>query len=124
MLSFDEFRAISIRERNKDSATAPNKANTKPNSSKSSKSATKKEVELDFDTIKNKTSSENTTKNQTQQQSVKKPQSKSWTTSLGEFLELHSMQIFYMLLLIADTFGGFAEIYLLHETSLANNAAA
>ena len=124
MLSFDEFRAISVRERNKDSVTAPNKASTKPNASKSNKSTVKKEVELDFDTIKDKTSFENTTKKPTQQQPVKKPQSKSWITSLGEFLELHSMQIFYMLLLIVDTFGGFAEIYLLHETSQANNNAA
>lgn len=87
MLSFDEFRAINNRERNQD------KIGEEKHGSKSAKKSLEQNLHGD-DLLKKETKT-----------------SKSLTQSIGEFLEYHSMQIFYIILLLLDTFGAFLELY-------------
>lgn len=100
MLSFDEFRAVNNREKNKDNVKEKEPAKK-----------AKKKVEI----------AENNEKKSDNETDRKAPVSKSFTESIGEFLELHSMQIFYILLLILDTFGAFLELYFLHNLSRHEN---
>lgn len=90
MLSFDEFRAINNRERNKEKVK-------------------EQEVAAKKSTAK-KTDPNKGNHNDKQANSPRK----SLVQSLGEFLEYHSMQIFYITLLILDTFAGFLELYYLY----------
>lgn len=85
MLSFDEFRAINNREKAKASVTFSD--TSKPSDVKKAATQTAK--------------SESTPENR----------SMSWTGSIGAFLELHSMQMVYIIFLVLDTFCAFAEIY-------------
>lgn len=91
MLSFDEFKAINNREKLKASAL-----NEKTNTSPAIPKPTLQE-------------SQNADSSQPEKDIISPPQSKR---TIGDFLELHSMQIFYSMLLLLDTFAAFTEIYL------------
>jgi hypothetical protein len=96
MLSFDEFRATANRERNKENV----KEQDAPKKSR------KKSAILEDDLNNNRDGN-----------IAEKTQGKSIPESIGEFLELHSMQVFYIVLLILDTFGAFLELYLMQLSS-------
>lgn len=87
MLSFDEFRAINNREKNKDKVKEPENPAKKTN--KKASDGSKRPTEKD----------------------QAKPPRKSLVESVGDFLEYHSMQVFYIILLVADTFAAFLELY-------------
>jgi methyl coenzyme M reductase subunit D len=105
MLSFDEFRAVNNRERNKEAV---------------------KEQDLKAKVPKPKRKVKITDENDTSPSLESKPQQalrKSFFENIGEFLELHSMQLFYILLLIADTFSAFLELYL-QNVALSSGSVA
>ena len=87
MLSFDEFQAINRRESNKKSL--------------SSQSSTTPQLQED----QKKTLATSVGENKNQQQQPQ--QSKSLLTSLGQFLEMHEMQIVIILLIFLDSFASF-----------------
>ena len=88
MLSFDEFRAINARERNREKTNEKDIGQTKNNDHNSSSHNNKKgENRVKFP------------EDDSKDEKIKRGK-KSLSQSIGEFLEYHPVQIFYVILLI------------------------
>lgn len=90
MLSFEEFRAVNNRDKNKaNSVKDLNPSQPRQNSNNKRNNNTKDELKLPATSP-----------------------SSTWRESLGEFLELHSFQSIVAALIVVDTFGSFCDIAL------------
>lgn len=105
-LSFDEFRAVRNREKNivlKDNSIAEAKQNSKSDSKSSSSKNNITNSTANSSANSNETTNSNTTNKNYFSDTI---------SSIGEFLEMHQMQIFTVTLILLDTFSGFLELYL------------
>ena len=96
MLNFDEFRAISARERNKESSTIKGDDNKENSSSKLSQDASTKADDSSSGINAGQTSSGGN----------------STLLNIEEFLELMQTQFLIVAMLLSDTFASFAMLYL------------
>lgn len=96
MLNFDEFRAISARERNKESSTIKGDDNKENSSSKLSQDASTKADDSSSGNNAGQTSSGGN----------------STLLNIEEFLELMQTQFLIVAMLLSDTFASFAMLYL------------
>ena len=118
MLSFDEFRAVQRRENaNKTDKNKDPKDNKAVGSGIDSKSKLKEFNEFD-DFLKSKTNKEKENdENKKNNSKLNNNYVSKVTNAIGEFLELHQMQAFYILLVILDTFSCLAELNLLQNNN-------
>lgn len=120
MLTFDEFRAVSKRERDRENANQ--------NNEKSSINANYDKNSITNEIKKIKDSDENKSPIKTSKDASLKKQNSSLlskvTDNIGDFLESYQMQFLYVSLIILDTFVSLGELYISYEVQVTSNIAS
>jgi hypothetical protein len=120
MMNFDEFRAVSERERLKKEEQLEN-ASVKSNiTAKSTRSARSTRSNLTKDKLTERDLLERIgeTEKENDDDKTVKFDKKAESLGLGEFLEMHQMQAFVVGIIVLDTYASFAEIYLKDQKAL------